>query len=212
MVLGQLDGFVAGDVLETMHSNAPTDIKRQIEDNLKWIRQAKENRLVVGSKARILYADAEGRMKIAKAFNDAIATGTIKGPIVLGRDHHDVSGTDSPYRETSNIYDGSRFTADMAVHNFVGDAFRGATWVSLHNGGGVGWGEVINGGFGMLIDGSKDSEHKLLSMLHWDVNNGIARRSWARNKEAITAIQRAMQAEPLLKVTLPNQVDEHLLG
>lgn len=203
---------IAGDVLEAMLSHAPTDIKRQIEDNLKWIRQAKENRLVVGSKARILYADAEGRMKIAKAFNDAIATGTIKGPIVLGRDHHDVSGTDSPYRETSNIYDGSRFTADMAVHNFVGDAFRGATWVSLHNGGGVGWGEVINGGFGMLIDGSKDSERKLLSMLHWDVNNGIARRSWARNKEAITAIQRAMQAEPLLKVTLPNQVDEHLLG
>ncbi|MFN4122896.1 MAG: urocanate hydratase, partial [Flavobacteriales bacterium] len=202
---------IAGDVLEEMLQIAPSDIKRQIEDNLRWIRQAKENRLVVGSQARILYADAEGRMKIAKAFNDAIASGIIKGPIVLGRDHHDVSGTDSPYRETSNIYDGSRFTADMAVQNFVGDAFRGATWVSLHNGGGVGWGEVINGGFGMLIDGSADSERKLLSMLHWDVNNGIARRSWARNKEAISAIERAMQAEPLLKVTLPNQVDEHLL-
>jgi urocanate hydratase len=202
---------IAGDVLEAMLKEAPSDIKRQIEDNLRWIRQAKENRLVVGSQARILYADAEGRMKIAKAFNDAIAEGTIKGPIVLGRDHHDVSGTDSPYRETSNIYDGSRFTADMAVHNFVGDAFRGATWVSLHNGGGVGWGEVINGGFGMLIDGSADSERKLLSMLHWDVNNGISRRAWARNKEAIIAIQRAMQTEPLLKVTLPNEVDNDLL-
>jgi urocanate hydratase len=202
---------IAGDVLEAMLKEAPSDIKRQIEDNLRWIRQAKENRLVVGSQARILYADAEGRMKIAKAFNDAIAEGTIKGPIVLGRDHHDVSGTDSPYRETSNIYDGSRFTADMAVHNFVGDAFRGATWVSLHNGGGVGWGEVINGGFGMLIDGSADSERKLLSMLHWDVNNGISRRAWARNKEAIIAIQRAMQTEPLLKVTLPNEVKDELL-
>jgi urocanate hydratase len=202
---------IAGDVLEAMLAKAPSDIKRQIEDNLRWIRQAKGNRLVVGSQARILYADAEGRMKIAKAFNDAIAAGTIKGPIVLGRDHHDVSGTDSPYRETSNIYDGSRFTADMAVHNFVGDAFRGATWISLHNGGGVGWGEVINGGFGMLIEGTKNCERKLLSMLHWDVNNGISRRAWARNKEAIIAIERAMQTEPLLKVTLPNDVEDELL-
>jgi urocanate hydratase len=159
----------------------------------------------VGSQARILYADAEGRMRIAKAFNDAIARGEI-GDVVLGRDHHDVSGTDSPYRETSNIYDGSRFTADMAVHNFVGDAFRGATWVSLHNGGGVGWGEVMNGGFGMLLDGSADSERRLKSMLHWDVNNGIARRAWARNDEAVFAIERAMQVEPRLKVTLPNEV------
>jgi urocanate hydratase len=204
--------IIAGDVLQAMLAVAPDEIKRQIEDNLHWIRQAKENRLVVGSQARILYADAEGRMKIAKAFNDAIAQGVIKGSIVLGRDHHDVSGTDSPYRETSNIYDGSRFTADMAVQNFVGDAFRGATWVSLHNGGGVGWGEVINGGFGMLIDGSAESEEKLKSMLHWDVNNGIARRAWARNKEAVCAIKRAMQNEPLLKVTMPTEVDEDLFG
>lgn len=201
---------IAGYVLEKMLADAPHDIKRQIEDNLRWIRQAKENKLVVGSQARILYADAEGRMKIAKAFNDAIAKGIIQGPIVLGRDHHDVSGTDSPYRETSNIYDGSRFTADMAVQNFVGDAFRGATWVSLHNGGGVGWGEVINGGFGMLIDGSAESEQKLTSMLHWDVNNGIARRAWARNKEAVIAIKRAMEAEPKLKITIPNEVDDEL--
>lgn len=203
---------IAGDVLEEMLANAPHDIKRQIEDNLRWIRQAKANKLVVGSQARILYADAEGRMKIAKAFNDALAKGIIQGPIVLGRDHHDVSGTDSPYRETSNIYDGSRFTADMAVQNFVGDAFRGATWVSLHNGGGVGWGEVINGGFGMLIDGSAESERKLTSMLHWDVNNGIARRAWARNKEAVIAIKRAMDAEPKLKITIPNEVDDELLN
>lgn len=203
---------IAGDVLEEMLAVAPSDIKRQIEDNLRWIRQAKANKLVVGSQARILYADAEGRMKIAKAFNDAIAKGIIQGPIVLGRDHHDVSGTDSPYRETSNIYDGSRFTADMAVQNFVGDAFRGATWVSLHNGGGVGWGEVINGGFGMLIDGSAESERKLTSMLHWDVNNGIARRAWARNKEAVIAIKRAMDAEPKLKITIPNEVDDELLN
>ena len=202
---------IAGDVLAEMLLDAPADIKRQIEDNLRWIRQAKENKLVVGSQARILYADAEGRMKIAKAFNDALAAGIIQKPIILGRDHHDVSGTDSPYRETSNIYDGSRFTADMAVQNFVGDAFRGATWVSLHNGGGVGWGEVINGGFGMLIDGSAESESKLKSMLHWDVNNGIARRAWARNKEAITAIERAMLAEPKLKITIPNEVDDGLL-
>jgi urocanate hydratase len=176
-----------------------------MEDNIKWIQEAGKNKMVVGSQARILYADASGRIAIAKAFNDAIREGRI-GPVVLGRDHHDVSGTDSPYRETSNIYDGSRFTADMAVQNFVGDAFRGATWVSLHNGGGVGWGEVMNGGFGMLIDGSDASERRLKNMLHWDVNNGIARRSWARNPEARFAIERAMQAEPRLKVTLPNEV------
>jgi urocanate hydratase len=175
------------------------------------VREAKKNKLVVGSQARILYADAEGRMKIAAAFNRAIRDGKI-GPVVLGRDHHDVSGTDSPYRETSNIYDGSQFTADMAVQNFVGDAFRGATWVSLHNGGGVGWGEVINGGFGMLLDGSEDADRRLKMMLHWDVNNGIARRSWARNDGAVSAITRAMQQEPLLKVTLPNMVDDSVFG
>ena len=202
---------LAADVLEELLANAPDDIRGQIQDNLTWIRHANENQLVVGSQARILYADAEGRMKIAERFNRAIASGELSGPIVLGRDHHDVSGTDSPYRETSNIYDGSRYTADMAVQNFAGDAFRGATWVSLHNGGGVGWGEVINGGFGMLIDGSADSERRLKSMLHWDVNNGIARRAWARNKEAITAIQRAMENEPRLKVTLPNVVDDSII-
>jgi urocanate hydratase len=202
---------IAGDILEEMLQTAPEDIARQISDNLQWIRQAQKNKLVVGSQARILYADADGRMKIGLAFNQAIADGRIKGPIVLGRDHHDVSGTDSPYRETSNIYDGSRFTADMAVQNFAGDAFRGATWVSLHNGGGVGWGEVINGGFGMLLDGSEACSQKVKSMLHWDVNNGIARRAWARNKEAVIAIERAMKSEPLLKVTLANEVDENLL-
>jgi urocanate hydratase len=188
-----------------MMRTAPSEIQQQMADNIQWIREAGKNKMVVGSQARILYADAEGRMRIAKAFNDAIARGEI-GDVVLGRDHHDVSGTDSPYRETSNIYDGSRFTADMAVHNFVGDAFRGATWVSLHNGGGVGWGEVMNGGFGMLLDGSADSERRLKSMLHWDVNNGIARRAWARNDEAVFAIERAMQVEPRLKVTLPKSV------
>jgi urocanate hydratase len=192
-----------------MMRTAPSEIQQQMADNIQWIREAGKNKMVVGSQARILYADAEGRMRIAKAFNDAIARGEI-GDVILGRDHHDVSGTDSPYRETSNIYDGSRFTADMAVHNFVGDAFRGATWVSLHNGGGVGWGEVINGGFGMLLDGSADSERRLKSMLHWDVNNGIARRAWARNDEAVFAIERAMQAEPRLKVTLPNDVSGEL--
>ena len=202
---------IAGDILEEMLQTAPEDIARQISDNLQWIRQAQKNKLVVGSQARILYADADGRMKIGLAFNQAIADGRIKGPIVLGRDHHDVSGTDSPYRETSNIYDGSRFTADMAVQNFAGDAFRGATWVSLHNGGGVGWGEVINGGFGMLLDGSEACSQKVKIMLHWDVNNGIARRAWARNKEAVIAIERAMKSEPLLKVTLANEVDENLL-
>jgi urocanate hydratase len=188
---------IAEQILIEIKKDAPEEIQQQLADNIRWIQEAESNKLVVGSKARILYADALGRMMIAKAFNDAIAKGEI-GPVVLGRDHHDVSGTDSPYRETSNIYDGSSFTADMAVHNFVGDAFRGATWVSLHNGGGVGWGEVINGGFGMLLDGSSDSERKLLNMLHWDVNNGIARRSWARNKEAIFAIKRAMEMNPLL--------------
>ena len=196
---------IAEEVLTEMMRTAPSEIQQQMADNIQWIREAGKNKMVVGSQARILYADAEGRMRIAKAFNDAIAREEI-GTVVLGRDHHDVSGTDSPYRETSNIYDGSRFTADMAVHNFVGDAFRGATWVSLHNGGGVGWGEVINGGFGMLLDGSADSERRLTSMLHWDVNNGIARRAWARNEEAVFAIERAMQAEPRLKVTLPNEV------
>ncbi len=203
---------IAAEVLRDMLANAPDEIKGQLQDNLTWIEAAKENRLVVGSKARILYADAEGRMRIASAFNSAIAAGRISAPIVLGRDHHDVSGTDSPFRETSNIYDGSRFTADMAVHNVIGDSFRGATWVSLHNGGGVGWGEVMNGGFGMLIDGSADSERRLQMMLHWDVNNGIARRSWARNEGAIFAIKRAMQAESRLKVTLPNPADDQLIN
>lgn len=201
---------IAAKVLEEMAAEAPKEIKQQIEDNLRWIRAAEENKLVVGSQARILYADAEGRMRIAKAFNDAIKAGDIS-PIILGRDHHDVSGTDSPYRETSNIYDGSQFTADMAIQNVIGDAFRGATWVSIHNGGGVGWGEVMNGGFGMLLDGSNDAERRLTSMLHWDVNNGIARRNWARNEGAIFAIKRAMEVEPNLKVTLPNLVDDNLL-
>lgn len=187
-------------------------VLNQLKDNLLWIENADKNIPIVGSKARILYADADGRIQIAKAFNDAIAKGEISAPIVLGRDHHDVSGTDSPFRETSNIYDGSRFTADMAVHNFVGDAFRGATWVSLHNGGGVGWGEVINGGFGMVLDGTADSERRLKSMLFWDVNNGIARRSWARNEGAMTAIKKAMEANPDLKVTLPHLVNEDILN
>ena len=201
---------IACQVLEEIMQHSPEEIQQQMQDNITWIKGAQQNKLVVGSQARILYADAEGRIKIAKAFNDAIANGEI-GPVVLGRDHHDVSGTDSPFRETSNIYDGSKFTADMAIHNVIGDSFRGATWVSIHNGGGVGWGEVINGGFGMLLDGSSDAEQRLKSMLHWDVNNGIARRSWARNEEAIFAIKRAMEDEPLLKVTLPNMVNEELL-
>ena len=199
---------IATEVLAKMAAEAPKEIKQQIEDNLKWIRQAEENKLVVGSQARILYADAEGRIRIAEAFNKAVANGTISAPVILGRDHHDVSGTDSPYRETSNIYDGSQFTADMAIQNVIGDSFRGASWVSIHNGGGVGWGEVINGGFGMMLDGSEDSDRRLKSMLHWDVNNGIARRNWARNEGAIYAIKRAMEAEPLLKVTVPNLVDD----
>ena len=203
---------IAGDVLEEMASRSPKEISRQMQDNLLWIRQAEENKLVVGSQARILYADAEGRIRIAEAFNQAIRKGQISAPVVLGRDHHDVSGTDSPFRETSNIYDGSQFTADMAVQNVIGDGFRGATWVSLHNGGGVGWGEVINGGFGMLLDGSDDASRRLKNMLFWDVNNGIARRSWARNDEAIFAIKRAMEAEPNLKVTLPNLADDDLIN
>ena len=180
-------------------------------DNIQWIKGAQENRLVVGSQARILYADAEGRIRIAAAFNKAIRDGKLSGPVVLGRDHHDVSGTDSPYRETSNIYDGSRFTADMAIQNVIGDSFRGATWVSIHNGGGVGWGEVINGGFGMVLDGSDDADRRLRSMLFWDVNNGISRRSWARNEGAVFAIERAMQREPLLKVTIPQIPDDEVL-
>lgn len=198
-------------VLEDMHKNAPEEIKQQLSDNIIWIRDAMKNNLVVGSQARILYADSEARVRIAEAMNKAISGGEITAPVVLGRDHHDVSGTDSPYRETSNIYDGSKFTADMAVQNFVGDGFRGATWISLHNGGGVGWGEVINGGFGLVLDGSSDADRRLKQMLFWDVNNGIARRSWARNKEALFAIKREMQRTPGLKVTLPNLVDDKTL-
>jgi urocanate hydratase len=201
---------IACEVLEEMMKTAPEEIQQQMADNIQWIKGAQENKLVVGSQARILYADAEGRIKIAEAFNQAIARGEI-GYVILGRDHHDVSGTDSPYRETSNIYDGSRFTADMAIHNVIGDSFRGATWVSIHNGGGVGWGEVINGGFGMVLDGSKAASRRLESMLFWDVNNGISRRSWARNEGAVFAIKRAMETQPLLKVTIPNVVDDGLL-
>jgi urocanate hydratase len=200
---------IACAVLEEMMQTSPDEIKQQMQDNISWIKGAQQNKLVVGSQARILYADAEGRMKIAEAFNQAITKGEIE-TIILGRDHHDVSGTDSPYRETSNIYDGSRFTADMAIQNVIGDSFRGATWVSIHNGGGVGWGEVINGGFGMVLDGTEEAKKRLKSMLFWDVNNGISRRSWARNENAIFAIKRAMEAEPLLKVTIPNQVNEEL--
>jgi len=202
---------IALGVLEEIYKTAPDEIKQQLSDNIIWIRDAMKNNLVVGSQARILYADSEGRVKIAEAINKAIANKEISAPVVLGRDHHDVSGTDSPYRETSNIYDGSKYTADMAVQNFVGDSFRGATWISLHNGGGVGWGEVINGGFGLVLDGSTDADRRLKSMLFWDVNNGIARRSWARNKEANFAIRREMERTPNLKVTLPNMVDEKLL-
>lgn len=200
---------IALEVLKELSEDAPKEIQQQMKDNIVWIKGAKANKLVVGSQARILYADAAGRIKIAERFNQAIAKGEI-GPVVLGRDHHDVSGTDSPYRETSNIYDGSRYTADMAVQNVIGDSFRGATWVSIHNGGGVGWGEVINGGFGMLLDGREASDKRLKSMLFWDVNNGIARRSWARNEGANFAIERAMKENPLLKVTMPNRVDGKL--
>ena len=203
--------IIATSVLEKLLQDAPAEIQQQMKDNIKWIKEAQRNKLVVGSQARILYADATGRMEIAKAFNDALKYGEISAPIVLGRDHHDVSGTDSPYRETSNIYDGSSFTADMAIQNVIGDSFRGATWVSIHNGGGVGWGEVINGGFGMVLDGSLEAEKRLKSMLFWDVNNGISRRSWARNEGAEFAIKRAMEIEPQLKVTLPNKVNDSIL-
>ena len=202
---------IATDILEKLKKESPVEIQQQMDDNIQWIKGAQENKLVVGSQARILYADAIGRVQIAEAFNQAIKDGKLSAPVVLGRDHHDVSGTDSPYRETSNIYDGSQFTADMAIQNVIGDSFRGATWVSIHNGGGVGWGEVINGGFGMLLDGSSEASKRLKLMLHWDVNNGIARRSWARNKGAIFSAKRAMEQEPRLKVTLPNLVDDELL-
>ncbi|WP_282132188.1 urocanate hydratase [Cellulophaga baltica] len=202
---------IAQRVLEDIKNTAPAEIQQQLQDNITWIKEANNNNLVVGSQARILYADAEGRSKIADAFNTAISSGEISAPIVLGRDHHDVSGTDSPFRETSNIYDGSKFTADMAIQNVIGDSFRGATWVSIHNGGGVGWGEVINGGFGMVIDGSKEAAKRLKSMLFYDVTNGIARRGWARNNEALFAIQREMDRNPELRVTLPNLVDDNLL-
>ncbi|MDE5424102.1 urocanate hydratase [Ancylomarina sp. DW003] len=201
---------IAMQVLQEIKENSPEEIQLQMQDNITWIKEAKQNKMVVGSQARILYADAEGRSKIAEAFNNAIAAGKI-GPVVLGRDHHDVSGTDSPYRETSNIYDGSKFTADMSIHNVIGDSFRGATWVSIHNGGGVGWGEVSNGGFGMLLDGTPEADARLKSMLFYDVNNGIARRSWARNDEAMFAIKREMERRPDLKVTLPNLVEDNLL-
>lgn len=203
---------IACKVLEEIAQSSPKEIQQQMHDNIQWIRGAQENHLVVGSQARILYADCEGRTKIAAEFNKAIADGRLTAPVVLGRDHHDVSGTDSPFRETSNIYDGSCFTADMAIQNVIGDSFRGATWVSIHNGGGVGWGEVINGGFGMVLDGSDDSDRRLHCMLHWDVNNGIARRSWARNEPAMFAIKRAMEVEPRLKVTMPNIADDNMIA
>ena len=203
---------IAARMLEEIMGHSPKEIQQQMADNIRWIKAAGENHLVVGSQARILYADAEGRIKIAEAFNKAIAAGEISAPVILGRDHHDVSGTDSPYRETSNIYDGSKFTADMAIQNVIGDSFRGATWVSIHNGGGVGWGEVINGGFGMMLDGSADSDRRLKCMLYWDVNNGIARRSWARNEGAMFAIKRAMELNPNLKVTFPNLADDALIN
>ena len=202
---------IACEVLKELIKKSPTEIQQQMKDNIKWIEGAQQNNLVVGSQARILYADSEGRIAIAKAFNKAIEKGLISAPIVLGRDHHDVSGTDSPFRETSNIYDGSSFTADMAIQNVIGDSFRGATWVSIHNGGGVGWGEVINGGFGLTIDGSYESEKKLSNMLFWDVNNGIARRNWARNDEAIFAIKREMKRNTKLKVTIPFIADDESL-
>ena len=202
---------IATEVLEDLIKNSPKEIQLQMQDNINWIKSAGKNKMVVGSESRILYADAQGRMKIAEAFNNAVDSGKISAPIILGRDHHDVSGTDSPYRETSNIYDGSQFTADMAIQNVIGDSFRGATWVSIHNGGGVGWGEVINGGFGMMLDGSKDSDRRLKSMLFWDVNNGISRRSWARNIEANFTIKKAMEMEPNLKVSMPNFADKKLI-
>jgi urocanate hydratase len=203
---------IALEVMQQILETAPQEVQQQLQDNIRWIEEAGKNKLVVGSQARILYADAEGRIKIAEAFNKAVNCGEISAPVVLGRDHHDVSGTDSPFRETSNIYDGSKFTADMAIHNVIGDSFRGATWVSIHNGGGVGWGEVINGGFGMLLDGTAEADRKLKSMLFYDVNNGISRRAWARNEEALFAIKREMERTPGLKVTLPEMVDEKLLS
>lgn len=207
----ELSDQIATEVLEELMQESPVEIQQQMADNILWIKEAGKNKMVVGSQARILYADADGRMRIAAAFNKAIEEGRISAPIILGRDHHDVSGTDSPYRETSNIYDGSQFTADMAIQNVIGDSFRGATWVSIHNGGGVGWGEVINGGFGMVLDGSEDANRRLHNMLFWDVNNGISRRSWARNDEAIFAIKRAMKSNPELKVTLPNLCDKDMI-
>jgi urocanate hydratase len=203
---------IALNVLQKIKEIAPQEIQQQMQDNIRWIEEAEKNQLVVGSQARILYADAEGRTAIALAFNDAIQKGALSEPVVLGRDHHDVSGTDSPFRETSNIYDGSKFTADMAIHNVIGDSFRGASWVSIHNGGGVGWGEVINGGFGMVLDGSKEASDRIRSMLFYDVNNGIARRSWARNEEALFAIKREMERTASLKVTLPNKVEKSILN
>jgi urocanate hydratase len=207
----ELTDKIAAETLEKIMINSPDEIKQQMSDNIHWIKEAGKNRLVVGSQARILYADAEGRIAIARAFNFAIGHGMISAPVIIGRDHHDVSGTDSPYRETSDIRDGSKFTADMAVQNVIGDAFRGATWVSLHNGGGVGWGEVINGGFGMVLDGSKEADNKLGMMLHWDVNNGIARRSWARNKGAMITLEREMKRTPGLKVTVPYIADDKII-
>jgi urocanate hydratase len=203
---------IAAGILESILNNAPEEIQSQLADNIQWIKGAQQNKLVVGSQARILYADAEGRIKIASAFNQAVKSGRLSAPVVLGRDHHDVSGTDSPFRETSNIYDGSKFTADMAIQNVIGDAFRGATWVSIHNGGGVGWGEVINGGFGMVLDGSDEAHRRLQTMLYWDVNNGITRRSWARNKGAMFAAKRAMEQNPNLRVTFPNLADDELVN
>ena len=207
-----LTDHLALEVMEEERKNAPEDIQHQLDDNIHWIREAGKNHLVVGSQARILYADCEGRTKIALAFNEAVRDGRLKAPVVLGRDHHDVSGTDSPFRETSNIYDGSQFCADMAVQNVIGDSFRGATWVSIHNGGGVGWGEVINGGFGMVVDGSDESSNNIKEMLFWDVNNGIARRSWARNEGSIDAIKRQMEQTPDFQVTLPNFVDDDIIN
>lgn len=207
----QITDEIAANVLEKICKTAPDEINLQIKDNIRWIKSAGKNKMVVGSQARILYADETGRILIAEAFNKAIKDGKIQAPVILGRDHHDVSGTDSPYRETSNIYDGSKFTADMSIQNVIGDSFRGATWVSIHNGGGVGWGEVINGGFGLLLDGTEDSDRRLKSMLYWDVNNGIARRSWARNKGAIFAIKRAMKENPSLRITIPNIVEEDII-
>jgi len=209
--LNMTDKIAFDTLTELYEAVEDEDVKQQIRDNLKWIQEADSHNLVVGSQARILYADERGRNAIATRFNEAISDGRISAPVILGRDHHDVSGTDSPYRETANIRDGSKWTADMAVQNFIGDAIRGATWVSLHNGGGVGWGEVMNGGFGMVIDGSLESKNRLQSMLHWDVNNGVARRAWARNSGAVSSIKQAMEINPSLKVTLPNSVDMDLL-